>query len=310
MGNTGNRYQAVFDRAYLRYQLKDDEQQPWLTVSGGRIPNPFYGTDMVWDPDLGFEGLAVSAQHGLGRDNRLFMNMGAFPLQEIELASDDKWLYGAQFGGVIQLGNHSSVKAGIAYYDYRNITGRRNALDSTLLDYTAPQFVQKGNTMFDIRNDADPNSSLWALAADYKLLNFTAGWDLAVFEPVHVMVTADYVKNIGFDEDEVSARAGATIDARTDGYQVMATVGHPEIDAHGDWQMFAGYKHLERDAVLDAFTDSDFHLGGTDGEGWTLGGNYGLTKNTWLSMKYMSTNAIDGPPLDVDVLQLYLNARF
>jgi hypothetical protein len=62
--------------------------------------------------------------------------------------------------------------------------------------------------------------------------------------------------------------------------------------------------------VLDAFTDSDFHLGGTDAQGFVLRGDYGLGKNVFLSLRYLSANEIDGPPLGIDVVQLDLNGQF
>ena len=62
--------------------------------------------------------------------------------------------------------------------------------------------------------------------------------------------------------------------------------------------------------MLDAFTDSDFHLGGTNAEGFFVGGAYGLYKNTWLAARWMSADEISGLPLSIDVFQLDLNATF
>jgi hypothetical protein len=62
--------------------------------------------------------------------------------------------------------------------------------------------------------------------------------------------------------------------------------------------------------VLDAFTDSDFHLGGTNAKGWILGGKYGLLENTYISARYLSADEIEGPPLGIDVLQLDLVSEF
>ncbi len=86
--------------------------------------------------------------------------------------------------------------------------------------------------------------------------------------------------------------------------------GTPEINVRNDWQVYATYKHVERDAVLDAFTDSDFHLGGTDAKGYVIGGNYGLTRNTWAAVRYYSTDSISGAPLAIDTVMFDLNARF
>ena len=69
---------------------------------------------------------------------------------------------------------------------------------------------------------------------------------------------------------------------------------------------------LEGPNVLsrDAFTESDFHLGGTDTQGYRISGLYGLTTNLWLRARWLSATEIDGPPLSIDSLQVDLNARF
>ena len=61
----------------------------------------------------------------------------------------------------------------MAYYDFLHVTGQKNPPDSELLNYTAPTFVQKGNTMFDISNiaDLDPTVNLFALAAHFRLVD-------------------------------------------------------------------------------------------------------------------------------------------
>jgi Putative porin len=72
----------------------------------------------------------------------------------------------------------------------------------------------------------------------------------------------------------------------------------------------AGYKYLESDAVIDAFTDPDFGLGGTNLKGYIPGGSLGLADNVWATVRWMSANNIGGAPYAVDVIQLDLNARF
>jgi hypothetical protein len=67
---------------------------------------------------------------------------------------------------------------------------------------------------------------------------------------------------------------------------------------------------LGSDAVLDAYTDSDFHLGGTNVKGWVVGGNYGLMKNVWLTGKWLSGDVITGPRYGLDIMQLDINTRF
>lgn len=62
--------------------------------------------------------------------------------------------------------------------------------------------------------------------------------------------------------------------------------------------------------MLDVFKDSDFHLGGTGAKGWIMGGSYGLAANTRLTLRWLSANEIDVPPLAVDLLQADLNEKF
>lgn len=70
------------------------------------------------------------------------------------------------------------------------------------------------------------------------------------------------------------------------------------------------YKYLDRDSVLDAFTDSNFHLGGTNAKGWVIYGNYAFAHNLWLNLRWFSASVISGPTYDVNLLQADLNARF
>lgn len=329
LGVNANRYSVTWDQLYLQYKAPAVAGDPWLTLWGGRMPNPWFSSDLVWDADLGFEGVAAKYTYGLpgavpeyGKMRNLFFTVGAFPLQEVELSSHDKWLYGAQLGIDLDRRGWSRFRAALAYYYFDNIAGRRNALDSTLLDFTAPGYMQKGNLLFDIRNDSDPTTDLWALAADYHELNLSLEYDLIPRALFHYTVNFDYVKNLGYDEHEIRARTGGAvnnsqgfsdpdlIEGHTDGYQLKLTVGQVPVRARGDWQVSGGYRYLESDAVLDAYTDSDFHLGGTDAKGWFIGAEYGLMNDTWLSARWLSADEIDGAPMGVDVVQIDVNARF
>jgi hypothetical protein len=278
------------------------------------MANPFVSTDLVFDNDLTFEGITGTYRHaftaGARADHNAFLTLGAFPIEEVELSSDDKWLYAAQMGMVWRFDNRLRLRGALGYYHYDNITGIRNPLDSTVFDYTAPAFLQKGNTLFDIRNDADPATNLFALAADYHLVDVLVGFDLPMLSDYQLSMFAEYVTNVGYNRDDVFARTGVDVEGRTDGYTVELGFGNPKVDRLHNWRASLRYRYLQRDAVLDAFTDSDFHLGGTDAQGFVLRGDYGLGQNVFLSLRYLSANEIDGPPLGIDVVQLDLNGQF
>jgi Putative porin len=235
---------------------------------------------------------------------------GAFPIEQVKLSSDDKWLYAVQAGANWRFDNDLLLRGALAYYGYDNITGIRNSFESAIFDYTAPLWLQKGNTLFDIRNDADPATNLFALAAEYQLVDLVLGLDVPVFSDYQLSLMADYVTNIGYDKDDVLVRTGLDVPARTDGYSIEIGFGSPKLDRLNAWRAAIRYRHLQRDAVLDAFTDSDFHLGGTDSQGYVLRGDYGLGRKVYLTLRYLSASEIDGPPLGIDVWQLDLNGQF
>jgi hypothetical protein len=314
LGNYGSKYNFALDRAFLRARSQDF--LPWLTTTAGRIPNPFFSTDLVWDDDLAFDGVALQFDDPAAnaRAWRPFGTLGWFPLQEVETSlgnqARSKSLLAAQAGVEWVPDNKLRAKLGLALYDYRNVSGVRNAFNGNLTDATAPAFRQKGNTLFNINNDADPNTNLWALAADYRVLNLTAAVDYNLWNPVHLIVSGDYVRNIGFDQAKALARSGLDLDEQDSGYLLRVAVGMPQMLLKGDWQLSLAYRYLEADAVLDAFTDSDFHLGGTNSKGFIVGAQYGLSRNTWLSARWLSSREISGLPLSINTFQVNFHARF
>jgi len=316
LGNYGGRWDFNVDKAAVIWNPINAAHNREFDLRFGRFANPFVANnELLWDNDLTFEGLSATyAMDLFGNDpsrmeRGLFLTLGAFPLQEVELSTRDKWLYGAQLGAEFAFGSSSKLRIATAYYDYRNITGVMNGVDSSIFDFTAPKFLQKGNTLFDIRNDVDTGTNLYALAADYKIANANVMLDLG-FGATHVMLGAEYVKNVGWDDAEVQQRTLTPVEGRTDGYEISVQVGHPALKELWDWRAFMLYRYLQRDAVLDAFTDSDFHLGGTDAKGYQVGFDVGLSHGAWLRLRYLSADEIDGPPLGIDVWQVDLNGQF
>lgn len=314
LGNYGNKANFSLDRAFVKIQSQTT--LPWLTTTAGRLPNPFFGTDLLWDDDLVFEGLALQAQDpaAAARTWRPFGTVGVFPLQDVQQSLSNqarsKWLVAAQAGVEWVPSNDRRAKLGLALYDYRNIAGRLNDFGYNSYDETAPKFRQKGNTLFDISNDGDPDTNLYALASDFRQLNLTGELDIRLSNPTHLMFTADYVRNLGFDAAKIQSRTGLSVDRQDKGYLLRVAVGSPVMLLKDDWQLSLAYRYLEADAVLDAFTDSDFHLGGTNNKGFILGAQYGLGRNTWLNARWLSSREISGLPLSINTLQLYFNAKF
>jgi hypothetical protein len=355
LGNTGYGYQFAVDRAFLRYRAFDDSKFNWLTLMGGRTPNPFFtgGSEMVWDEDLSFEGAAATLRQRLfsptlsdeigGKGPAIFSTVGLFPLQAQNpltgLTSLQKWMFGGQGGLDWAFDNQDTLKVGAAYYDYQGIKGQVNnsTVDNSCVNsganvtQSAPQYIQGGNSMIGLcnavntgTNNANAQSTitspgLYGLASDYRILDINALYDFALFSPVHLKVSADYAKNLGYDATKTYA-ANKSNAIGTQGYipssnqttawQVRFDLGWPRVDVAGNWNVNAVYRYLQADAVLSSYTDSDFHLGFTNIKGWMLAGNYGLMKNVWLSGRWMSADMITGPTYSMDIMQLDINTHF
>jgi hypothetical protein len=304
LGDYYNKDGIVLDRAYLKW-----DPAPWFTAWGGRFRSPWFSTDLVWDEDLNFEGLALRLSPQISQALKGFLTLGAFPLQEVEFSQQDKWLFGGQAGVRWEPSkNFRAVVAG-GYYEFVNTVGvLNNPLRPGEKDYTAPLFQQKGNTLFDI----DPGVGIkTALASAFREMNVTGELDIGVFDPIRIVLYGDYVRNLGYDRNDVARRTGVSlVGSETDGYLAGLRVGHRKVRDYLAWQVHAYYKYLEADAVIDAFTDSDFHMGGTNAKGWVLGGELGLARNVWLRARWMTADQISGPQFGVDLFQLDLNAAF
>ncbi|MGH8445815.1 MAG: putative porin [Solimonas sp.] len=294
------------DRAFLEAQLGGG-----FTFIGGRMPNPFYSTDMLWDTDINPEGAAVKYAHnfGEGRAAGLFVNAGAFPLLE-SARNYDRWLYAGQVGATAPIGK-TDFKLGIAYYDFDNMQSKLDPPDgSKLNDYTRPTLMAQGNSVFNIRTDG--LTTLVGLASQYRILDVLAQLDVPLGDGKVVRFIADYVHNFGMDINQIRRLQGEQAIAPGDtGWQIKISAGDRKIADKGDWDASLAYKHIETDAVLDVFADSDFGVyGGTDLKGFVLEGNYGIARNLWAGFKWLSADPIERPPFASDVVLIDLNARF
>jgi hypothetical protein len=328
LGNYESRSTVGFDRAFIDYH-----PFPWVSLTGGRIGNPFFRpTTLIWANDVSLEGIAAQfdtsrVTHGWS----LFTTAGAFPILQNDpvptSSSPSKWLYAYQLGGNLQFGDVAKWTLASAFYDYRNIEGIPNpTFFSTDFSATAAPFRQIGNTVFDIDNLANTQNGtqnyLWGIASQFHELNVSSSVDFRFIGATHVVLDADWVDNLGFDQQEILARTGFLVDKQNMGWQTRLAVGYPAIDRRNTWQVWVGYRYAQRDSTLDAFTDQDFHLGGTDAKGYFIGGRYVFEKNSTIALRWFSAKQINGVelagadsvlgglPLAIDVLQLDVTAAF
>ncbi len=348
-GGNFSKYAIWLDRAFLSYDAGpgngDGEE---LTILLGRFDNPFLSTDVMWDDDLGFDGLALRGKVNVNDNVSTFFTAGYFPVyntdfnfasnQPSKFDSTDKWLTGAQIGVDWKINDDLTAKFGVAYYDFDGIEGKLSspfipltASDAGDTDTTRPSFAQRGNTYMALRNIDNSTAAndfgnkyqyqYYGLASEFENLVLTGRLDYDRFDPVRLSLVGEVIKNIAFDSSDINAKAvnnrgpgsGNKIGAFEGGdtaWNLAFTVGKPALEQLWDWQAGVGYRYVESDAVVDAFTDSDFGGGGTNVQGFTLGGNLALSKSVRCGLRWMSSDEIAGPPLSSDILQIDLNAKF
>ncbi|MCV2365143.1 putative porin [Paucibacter sp. DJ1R-11] len=341
LGTQLNKASVVLDRAWLRWQRPAGATA--MSADFGRMPNPFYSSDLSWPDDLSFDGVAASVRHSLSTRQQFFATAGVFPLEELNLSARDKWLIGAQVGAELPVVDGASLKVGLAAYEFRHVAGTRESNPppsgprSGTQNYFASQYPSslrlKGNTLINLNDPSSTAAPTWGLASRFRPINLNTTLNLSYFAPVMVNLSLDWIKNTGFDLADIRARSGAALpnlEAKTNALQGRLGVGMQSLARRGDWQAFASYRHMERDAWIDGFTDTTWHLGGTNYKGWSLGGSYALDRNFWMGLRWASTRNLDdgvrflavpgdasslsgnlsSAPLRIDVFQLDLNARF
>lgn len=317
------------------------------TFTAGRAKNPFVSTDILYSGELGFDGVSAGWNDvSVGEHGAFFGTLGAFPLgyisddfpsdEQNKKASEDKWLLGAQLGIDWRFQEDRRFLAALAYYDFNNIEGQRSSpcplydgYQSCRSDWSAPAFMQKGNSVFLLRdivlepgNEADTAMpQLVGLASEFQLLDLNLRWRTPLFNDYELSLAGNYIHNLAYDEDEMFERSDGLIlnnfdtsgelESGADAWMVHAAFGDDlDLARAGNWQVFFGYKYIEPDALPDAFNDSSFHLGGTNAKGYFLGGSYAFTPDLSARGRWLSAEEVYGQPLAIDVLQLELNARF
>lgn len=348
MGADGSgKYAVWLDRASIRLTpLKG------LDIDLGRFGNPFDTSDLFFDADMNFDGIAFKGRAPVAENVSLFGTAGAFPLYNTSLnfgspdagpfKSTDKYLLAVQGGVTANFTDTFRGSLSAGYFDFDGVEGRFSSpcawdQDVCDTDNTRPSFQQFGNSMMALRNvtpnpentSTSPEVQLYGLASKFRVLQLRGELEYGFTDRIGVRGELDFVKNLGFDRDRVAALAvnnagaivggvGGEFDGGDTGWQLRLTAGSLDLGTasgswsadKGDWSFHAAYRHLESDAVIDGFADSDFGPGGTNLKGWIAGGYYGVAKNSIFGFRYMTADEITGPPLSVDRLFIDFMTKF
>jgi hypothetical protein len=348
-GGDFSKYQLWLDRAFLRYEPLRGARWG-LAVEAGRFENPFFATDLLWSENVNVDGIALRGRFHAGGGISPFLAGGAFPVftsafafppeRSDKFRSLDKWLYALQLGLEWKLGASFTLKAGAAIYDFERIEGRISRPCDTHLkdescdtDESRPPFAQKGNTYMALRTPSDsalvaealglaPQYQYFGLASPFREVALTARLEMGLSPRLNTTLEGEWVRNVAFSRTRVAKvalnnRGRCDPTGRCDafdgggiGWMGRVAIGTPTQDRRWDWRVGLSYRRLESDAVVDAFTDSDFGLGGTNLKGFALAGALSVADPVAVGVRWMSADSVAGPRYAVDTFQLDVTARF
>ncbi|MGB3127385.1 MAG: putative porin [Pseudomonas sp.] len=242
------------DLGYIDYH---PDQIKNLHVIGGKMLQPWVNMgDVIWDSDINPEGLALTYKYPLGSSAELFGSIGNYNLKD-NVDGD-----GVQFRHDLrltsgQLGTRFSVTDNLKMTLGGSIYAYQNDKDSTCTTTSTPcALAVNGNS---------PNEQ-------FRLYEGFAQADIGGLA-VPLAFYGQYVKNN---------------DASTD--QDTAWLLGAKSKVFG-FNLDYNYRDTQRNAVVGAFTDSDFANGTTGSRGHKMKVSYDIDKNFALGATYFLTKA-------------------
>ena len=263
-----------------------------------------------------------------------------------KFASTDSYLFAGQLAADYTFRADLIGHLAAGFYDFVGVQG---AVSHPCSIATAPNVYdcntddtrylngQFGNTVYAIRNivpygTGQYNPQYFGLASRFAVMEVHPRLEIDTYAPVDIQLEADFIKNLAYNRDAIlshgpgingpvgpqnnlgSSAAGqftrGPYQGGDTGYMVKLAVGYPTIRHRWDWSAYAAYKYIETDATIDSLNDSEFHLGGTNARGYVLQGTLGIAERTNVSLRWLSSQVVSGPPDGNDVVLLDLNASF
>lgn len=244
--------------------------QLFMDVTGGKFPDEFANTELLWDLDVQPAGLM---QQIAFRDLTPIVDNLTFSLGQLVVnmakGTPTTLLFGGKFSGRFFASDEWRLDTALGYYNYTSAQGIAQArLNNGVFGAASNNFPGPGGPGVDFRSN-------------YQLANvfFQATYEISPSYPFGVFV--DYVRNTGAPADNNGYFAGLKL-GRT--RQV------------GEFEIGYTYKYLEADANISSFaTDM---LGGTDTYGHELALGVRVAPKTLFFTNFQVANRILIPALD------------
>ncbi|MFT3790841.1 MAG: putative porin [Rudaea sp.] len=259
LSNFGNKFQTSLDLAYAKLDYGSTQ------FYGGRIPQPFVRTELVWDGDVTPQGIGANYKLALAGGGAFKANALYYVIDE-QAAGSESTMAGAQFVYESPALGAWKFDAAAAYYHYS--LGSLAGADAG--DYRTNLRKANGTYLSEFH--------LGDVIAGATYTGFGERWPLRI--------VGDYVRNFG-----------AATDADT-GYGIDVLLGR--ASKVGDWRVGYGYAVAETDAVFSAFSQDNTSLA-TNYRQHMLSADYVLFPGTSLNATwahYKPNNAYDTPSFD------------
>ncbi|MHC8399740.1 putative porin [Pseudomonas sp. MDT1-17] len=250
-----------------------------LHLIGGKMPQPWVSMgDIIWDSDISPEGLAATYKHALG-PVEMFGSAGHYTLKdnvdgEGKQFRHDLRLYAGQLGARFAITDNLKMTLGGSIYAYDN----DNDINNTCAAATC-RLAVNGNTANE----------------QFKLYEGFGQLDIGGL-PMPLSLYGQIVNNDDASND-----------------QDMGWLAGVKTKFYG-FGVDYNYRDVQRNAVVGAFTDSDFANGFTGSRGSKLKVSYEIDKNFALGATYFMadsdyTNA-NLRDSKINTLQLDAEAKF
>ena len=283
---------------YLKYKPFS-----WLTVEGGKIPNPFVTTPLVWDADINPEGFAEQFKYTVGpfggsspvaaggdpKDSKtvitqsspdgltvdLFANFGQFvydtasPQNQFSsstaVGKNDTWLFGTQIGARANFTKNIYFQIAPTIYNY---SGHKNN------DF---------NTIYS----GDPGGNQTGID-DLTIVEIPVefGWKSW---GIPFTVFGDFTDNLqGAERAKLAGHP-----TRTHSTAWEAGIKINQIKKKGDWSLAAYYQYSGAYALDPNLVDNDIFDGHLNMKGVVFQGAYALTDAVNVAVEYNYGQIID-----------------
>jgi hypothetical protein len=231
-GGNFSKYAIWLDRAFFRYEFGSDARRN-VALSFGRFDNPFFCSDILFDEDVGIDGIAVTGKYRLGENFTPFLTASAAPVfntdlnfssnQPSKFKSTDKWMFAGQVGFDWEITKKIDLKVGAGYYFFKDVEGELSdpytpltAQDAGSTDGRRPSFAQRGNTYMPLRNiipsalnnfGTTNQFQYFGLATPFEVLSLTGKLDFNHWEPFQISIKGEYLKNLAWNQLDINSVA-------------------------------------------------------------------------------------------------------